>query len=59
MADSQLTFFLFRSIKHVFCHFSCHGRYEMCSKLKIKTRIHKVNNKVKDKGTIDVIFASL
>ena len=30
-------FFFFSSIKHVFRHFSCGARYEICLKLTIKT----------------------
>ena len=50
----NLLFFLFLSIKLVFRHFSCRGGCEMCSWL---TR--KVNDKVNNKDTIDVVLASL
>ena len=53
--------FFFSSINHVFSHFSLRARWERCSELTINkdTRIRKVNIKVKNKDTVDVVLATL
>ena len=51
--------FIFSSIKHVFWHFSRHGRCEICLKLTIKTPEYiklTINLKI---DTVDVVLASL
>ena len=55
-----ITFLSFSSIKLVFRHVSCCAKCEICSKLTIKdTRIRKVNDKVNNKDTVDVVLVSL
>ena len=53
-----LSFFLYKT--HV-CHISRHERYEICSKLTIKTPeyVKLTINKVNNKDTVDVILVSL
>ena len=52
--------FLFSSIKHVFCYFftSC-KMWNMFKNNNKETRIRKVNDKVKNKESVDVVLASL
>ena len=49
----------FPIIKHVSRHLSRRARCEICSKLTIRIRIPKVNDKVKTKDIVDVVLASL
>ena len=51
--------FLFLQYKARISAFSRRGRCEICSKLTIDTSIRKVNDKVKNKDTIDIILTSL
>ena len=51
--------FIFFSIKHIFRHFSCSARCEICSKLTIKTPEYiNLTIKLKNKDTIDVVLVS-
>ena len=52
-------FFFFSSTKHLFRYFSRRARYEICLKLTIDTRIHRVNDKVKNKDTVHVVLVFL
>ena len=62
--------FILQSVKHTFflffqykaCILAFFTSWKMCNMFKVNnkdTRIHKVNNKIKNKDTVDVVLASL